>query len=219
MDRRFEKHLNLRCRPSHINLYTDGEYFEIPLYLLRRRHHLLIYSPQILFSKDKDKPLFINCVLANHRIVGIFKKLLIELDLNMNSPNYEWRCPQCNQANAAHTDHCASCNASYLFKVKDLPVITEAQSSTASNVDDVFKILWMFFPEGLVALGVLIYSPIWIIKLLTSDQFLLALCLSIGTISAIFGFIQGCKLRNKWISYGSMMLLLVLAYFVSTGSS
>ncbi len=137
----------------------------------------------------------------------------------MTAPTYDWVCQKCLESNTAHTERCVACGFSASYTVADLPVVASADIPDAgpdTKMDDLWRAIWIFFPEAIPAVMVAFYAPMWAMELFGKGDALPGLALVIGEVACVYGFVQGCKRSSKPIAYISMMVLLLIAYIVDS---
>jgi len=130
----------------------------------------------------------------------------------MTAPKYEWTCHKCDRSNLAHTAICAACGFSAYFKAAELqnapPIQTPAPLSSKADGTSTFV---MFFPEGIPAIALVIYAPIWALKMFANGAALAPLCLLAVEAACIYGFAQGWKHGSKWFAWACMIIFLLIA--------
>lgn len=121
--------------------------------------------------------------------------------------SYRWICHKCRAENEAGLTKCASCWFPAVASAEEaglIPSVTHRPKSV------IFERVGLFFPEVIVAVGVVLYSPFWLASLLLTGKWLAAVLLFVSVClgATLYWFATGHR-HATFLVWVSMALVII----------
>lgn len=133
----------------------------------------------------------------------------------MTVPTYNWTCFRCKVSNPSGTEKCQACGfaaSPTRAEFKSLRPPQPEDQTVGSGLKITGSDVWLFFPEALIAVFMLLISPFWAISLVGEGRYLAAAVDIIGLSVSCYGFYQGLLLKSKSIAYSAIAGILCVSY-------
>ena len=136
---------------------------------------------------------------------------------HMNAPTYIWVCHKCGKSNKPHTDICASCGFQAIASEAEInPETEEEKRQKLERSANISTNIWLFFPEGLIAGFLALYSPFWAVKLILNGHFVAALCLTAIVSACGYGVVLAVHNKLRYMAYLAIVCFLLGAWGIDT---
>jgi len=134
----------------------------------------------------------------------------------MNAPAYRWVCHKCGSSNEPHTETCASCGFAAVASAEQ---VDHSQPDYKPRQYDAIRAeranrIWLFFPEGIFAAGLVVIAPFWAIRLILAGHVGAAGALSVGVALTVYAFVWFMRRGHKYPAYFAMIAALALAFVI-----
>ena len=132
----------------------------------------------------------------------------------MNSPTYRWACFKCGSSNEPGEGLCANCGFAAFASGSDISAVTEVKPDlTRAKRESVWlaapSSILMFFPEGLLAAGLVAGSPFWLLSLLIQGKFAAALVLTLGVGLGTWLALIAWRKKDRGFLYVAVVVLII----------
>ncbi|HMA87493.1 MAG TPA: hypothetical protein VKP89_01985 [Burkholderiales bacterium] len=135
----------------------------------------------------------------------------------MRAPTYTWVCHKCGASNQAHTETCTSCGFQAIASEIEInPENEEERRQRQEKNANISSNILLFFPEGLIAGVLALFSPIWAVKLISNGHYLGATSLAAIVAACGYGFVWSIRNNLKYLAYAAIVCFLFGAWIIDT---
>jgi len=137
----------------------------------------------------------------------------------MSAPGYAWTCPSCRQENGAERENCLACGLPAQFTARQLAQMKPDNTSDEKARDGQgLASLFLFIPEGPIALVCVACAPVWACELVAHGRIIAASVLMLATAGVGAAMYFAIMRKQKWLAYVAILAYLVCV-FCTNGQS